>query len=51
MYVRLTSHDYKAQPNPGGWILGLTLDATNDDVRAFLAAWQAEEMREIAALN
>jgi hypothetical protein len=51
MYVRLTSHEHKAQQSPGGWIQGLTLDATDDEVRAFLAAWRAEEIRELAELN
>lgn len=35
----------------GRWILGLTLDASDDEVLTFLAEWRAEEIRESPALN
>jgi hypothetical protein len=45
MYGHQTSHSgIRKMPD---WITSLTMDASDEEVRAFLAEWHAEEMRQI----
>ena len=52
MYDPLTSREQRpVKQSSSRWHLGLTIDASDDEVLAFLADWRAQEIREIAVLN